>query len=729
MTVAIGAALTALIFTVLLVSSLMRLNDNTEETSGSGRLVITASKAQAALFSDNDGELRVQQDLMAELAVSSSDRTQVDELNRAIDSYLKGQLPARTVTVGFKNLISSQEPVLEGEESSSGTISDRAIVLSVVGGIGSLIYLISIGTYVTLRILRPVREVAHAAGDLSEGDLGVRVPEAGVGEIAGLGHSFNVMAEALAERDHQLNASIATVEEASRMKSNFLANMSHEIRTPLNGVIGMMSLLRNTELGDEQREYINTAVRSGDALMDVINEILDFSKIEAGHLEIDARDFDLRLAISAACEVVTPMTQKKNLAFHVFIDPDIPKMVNGDELRLKQVLINLLSNAIKFTAKGEITLDARLGHIPGERGLTLKVKDTGIGISAEAQASLFEAFTQADVSTTREFGGTGLGLAITSELVRLMGGRIAVESVSGEGSTFVVDLPFGSGVGKGGHPAGVDLRGLRFLVADGDETDAGIVLSYATAWGMQGSSTFTAEAALDELEAGCSSGRPFDLLMVDQNLTLPDGTTLISRIAEKPGMRTMKILVVCPTLEAAARQVDSASTISIPKPVGPSRMMDAIADLMFGGAPKAAESESPEAASGRGRGRILIAEDNDVNQFFLEKVLDGRGISHVTASNGEQVLEILEADRDFDLILMDCQMPKMDGYEATRRIRSIELDREGPRLPVIALTAHVVTGDREKCIEAGMDDYLGKPLETEELDRVIKEWIDRPKDD
>jgi two-component system sensor histidine kinase/response regulator len=771
-TMAVIALLIALIFGGVLVSALSLRSDITS-AANSANMLLAASRAERALIDIEIGlrsnqtgmpdsyqegldSLAEQQDNFERHADEDGEREQVDRLNEQLDRYVEEHAePAAAGFAGFSRaerrdflrsgraqifalrqslgqLSANQQEEVTERRNDAESVMNRTLLISGLGLAASLILLGLALRYILRSVLGPIRRVAQASRRLSAGDLETRVPSGGRGEVAVLAHSFNRMAAALQERDRELleanrrlEGSIESVEESSRLKSAFLANMSHEIRTPLNGVMGMTALLDQTDLDPEQREYVRTARASGEALMTVINDILDFSKIEAGRLEVDPHDFHLPQAIDAACDLVAASAHRKGLGFHSYIDPDIPVTVNGDRTRLTQILTNLLSNAIKFTEEGEVVLEAARGTRTALGShVVFRVRDTGIGMPPEAQATLFDAFTQADVSTTRKFGGSGLGLAISHELARLMGGRISVESEPGEGSVFIVELPFGEPSGDRERPSvRSELRGLKVLVADADRTGRGILDSYTTAWGMRASTAADAADAMDLLHDAAVAGEPFDLVLLDADLDKSAGTSVSQRITESPSLRSTRIIILTSSRRQAAQPEEGPGLIRLAKPVSQSKLLDTIASTMHVGRAAETESSGPKQWV-PGTGRILMAEDNEINQFFLSEVLSGKGYSFEIANNGVEALEMLAAEHeDFDLVLMDCQMPELDGYDATRRLREREVDEGLPHMPVVAMTAHAMEGDREKCLAAGMDDYLAKPLQVEELDRALDRWL------
>jgi two-component system sensor histidine kinase/response regulator len=525
--------------------------------------------------------------------------------------------------------------------------------------------------------------------------------------------------------EDELRLSREEARSASLAKSEFLANMSHEIRTPMNGVIGMIELALESPLTAVQRDYLSAARASAESLLTVLNDILDFSKIEARMIQLDPVRFPLHDSVTDIVAVLALPAHRKGLELGCRVPASLPAAVVGDLGRLRQVLVNLVSNAVKFTEKGEVVVDVREESRTDE-GLVLHfaVRDTGIGIPRNKRDAVFSAFVQADGSTTRKYGGTGLGLAITARLVEIMGGRIWVESRVGRGSTFHFTTRLGLPKEPERPKAEVEPRALRdlpVLVVDDNATNRTILREMLNGWGMDPAEASGGRAALTALAKRRASGRPFRLALVDANMPGLDGFALVKRLGAAAGPAPAVIM-----LTSADRRGDlsRARALGISaylvKPVKPSDLFDAIIRI-FG----AAEADAPPPdlitdqtiRAERPRYRILLAEDNPVNQKVATHVLERRGHTVVTASDGRKALECLERER-FDLVLMDVQMPVMDGFEATAAIRKKER-ASGDRLPVVAMTAHAMKGDRERCLAAGMDDYLSKPLRPDELFRTI----------
>ncbi len=607
-----------------------------------------------------------------------------------------------------------------------------SILLLVFAGMAAWIIMVFAGGRI---VARPVSDLLSVTRQLARGDFSIRTNVRSMhGEMRHLALAFDEMATGLELRDRELIKAKAVSDAANTAKSEFLSNMSHEIRTPMNAVIGMAYLAFRTDLDARQQSYISKIYVAAKTLLGIINDILDFSKIESGQLHIEHTPFRLEDLMDNLAAIISQKAEEKELEVLFRIDKNIPRTLIGDPFRLSQILTNLANNAVKFTEKGEIVISCTLvENFEDKVRLRFVVRDTGIGITAEQQDKLFQVFTQADGSTTRRFGGTGLGLTITKRLLEIMGGDIAVESTYGKGSTFTFTLVLGYQASADQAPKLGVGQAFRALVVDDNKSASDVLLSLLSDLLLSEDTASSAEEAFDRLVRAEEAGQPYNLVFMDWRMPVMDGVEATYVLRNKLGLNNPPPVIIETAFgsdETLAQAVKAGAAGVLYKPINKSYLYDSIMTLLHGNTATLAEyalsrQDTQREALNIPGTRILLVEDNPVNQQIALELLEDAGATVTVASTGVEALAAFASSNDpkpFDLVLMDLQMPEMDGYEATRRIRDNPCYAS---IPIVAMTAHAMIEERLKCLQAGMNDHISKPIEVSKFFSILRTWLQK----
>ncbi|PCE30578.1 hybrid sensor histidine kinase/response regulator [Burkholderia ubonensis] len=713
---------------------LKRADDEIQEDIGN--LAASTNALREALVANRQGTLGRAQGvapLAAELIGAARHVLAVKSHMLSNDASMQ-RIVAEVDTTANRLAADAEQEVVRVDLQQRGIVSrvyrSMAVAVAMIVAVALLlaVFGLAISRRIGTSISRPLSNLTRTMARIHGGsDLSLRVRHQGTDEVATLIAGFNTMLDEIERRDVELQAAIAAAEAANSAKSEFLARMSHEIRTPMNGVLGMTELLQRTRLTAKQRNFVDTVYRSGQTLLTIIDDILDFSKIEAGKLVLEHVAFNLYQLLDDVVSLLEPTATRKALALRFRKQGPVPEWVRGDPVRLRQILTNLVGNAIKFTERGQVELAVSYS----DHGLvTFTIADSGIGIAPDVSAQLFKPFQQADSSTARKYGGTGLGLVISRQLAEMMGGALGVESAPGLGSVFTVTARLEPAGGAAGALEGArrSLAGLKVLIADDSETDRRVLVEHAIEWQLRVATASGGDDALAQLRAAAADGQPFDLAIVDVRMPGMDGISLVRHIRHDPALRALRIITLTAFERMDSIQVAHELGIDarLTKPLHGADLYACIASAMRvtpprlpSAAPVCADAEPDDGPPrGAASARVLLVEDNAVNQQITLAMLEDTGYDVAVAENGRQALERLANER-FDVVLMDCQMPLMDGFEATQLLRRREAETGAPRLPVIALTANAISGDRERCLAAGMDDYLSKPFRRDALLKLL----------